>query len=67
LLTGVFAQIATGLMAFAVPGRMFGREEIEWKDRSWRLMENKGQLEVCHTHWQLNGKPTTDSNLIIDR
>ena len=25
---------------------MWGREEIEWKDRSWRLLENKGQLEV---------------------
>jgi len=24
---------------------MLGREEIEWKDRSWRLMESKGQLE----------------------
>jgi hypothetical protein len=24
---------------------MWGREEIEWKDRSWRLLENKGQLE----------------------
>ena len=25
---------------------MWGREEIEWKDRSWRLLENKGQIEV---------------------
>lgn len=25
---------------------MWGREEIEWKDRSWRLLENKGQVEV---------------------
>ncbi len=25
---------------------MWGREEIEWKDRSWRLMESKGQLET---------------------
>jgi hypothetical protein len=24
---------------------MRGREEIEWQDRSWRLLENKGQLE----------------------
>lgn len=24
---------------------MWGREDIEWKDRSWRLLENKGQLE----------------------
>jgi len=25
---------------------MWGREEIEWKDRSWRLLENKGQVET---------------------
>jgi len=25
--------------------RMRGREEIEWQDRSWRLLENKGQVE----------------------
>jgi len=25
---------------------MWGREEIEWKDRAWRLLENKGQIEV---------------------
>ena len=24
---------------------MWGREEIEWKDRSWRLLENSGQVE----------------------
>lgn len=32
-------------MAVAVPARMWGREEIEWQDRSWRLLENKGQVE----------------------
>lgn len=25
---------------------MRGKEEIEWQDRSWRLLENKGQVEV---------------------
>ena len=25
--------------------RMRGKEKIEWQDRSWRLLENKGQLE----------------------
>lgn len=24
---------------------MYGREEIEWKDRSWRLLGNRGQNE----------------------
>lgn len=25
---------------------MWGREDIEWQDRTWRLLENKGQVEV---------------------
>ena len=25
---------------------MWGREDIEWKDRTWRLLESKGQMEV---------------------
>jgi len=24
---------------------MWGREEIEWQDRSWRLLHNQGQVE----------------------
>ncbi|KZM18834.1 uncharacterized protein EKO05_0006618 [Ascochyta rabiei] len=30
-------------------GRMRGREEIEWQDRSWRLLENKGEVD---TDWE---------------
>lgn len=30
----------------ALAGRMYGREEIEWKDRSWRLLENKSQNQT---------------------
>lgn len=26
--------------------RMYGRDEIEWRDRSWRLLENKSQVAV---------------------
>ena len=44
--TGTGATIATGVLAVGLLARMWGREEIEWKDRSWRLLENKGQLEV---------------------
>ncbi|MCJ1390196.1 hypothetical protein MMC18_003054 [Xylographa bjoerkii] len=44
--TAVGAVVGTALMAVALPGRMWGREEIEWQDRSWRLLENKGQMEV---------------------
>ncbi|KAI1117273.1 hypothetical protein F5Y14DRAFT_377058 [Nemania sp. NC0429] len=35
-----------GIVSIGLAGRMWGREEIEWKDRSWRLMENQGQLET---------------------
>ncbi|KAI3323227.1 hypothetical protein HD806DRAFT_535712 [Xylariaceae sp. AK1471] len=35
-----------GIVSVGLVGRMWGREEIEWKDRSWRLMESKGQLET---------------------
>jgi hypothetical protein len=32
---------------------MWGREEIEWQDRSWRLIENKGQVEC--DDWTYSG------------
>ena len=32
---------------------MWGREDIEWKDRAWRLLENKGQVEV--DTWAVGG------------
>ncbi|KAH6892330.1 hypothetical protein B0T10DRAFT_559919 [Thelonectria olida] len=38
--------VALGLGAFMTLGRMHGREDIEWRDRSWRLLENKGQVET---------------------
>ena len=44
--TGVGAAIGTGVSAVGLMARMWGREEIEWRDRSWRLLENKGQVEV---------------------
>jgi hypothetical protein len=34
------------LSGLALGGKMWGREQIEWQDRSWRLLENKGQVEV---------------------
>ncbi|KUJ06749.1 uncharacterized protein LY89DRAFT_692348 [Mollisia scopiformis] len=43
--SGTGAVVATGLLCIALPIRMLGREEIEWQDRSWRLIENKGQVE----------------------
>lgn len=44
--TGTGAVVGTGFLAVALVARMWGREEIEWRDRSWRLLENKGQIEV---------------------
>src|ERR1700710_985552 len=43
--TGLGAVVGTGILAIGLPMRMRGREEIEWQDRSWRLLENKGQVE----------------------
>jgi hypothetical protein len=51
--TGVGAVVGTGLMVVGLPVRMWGREEIEWQDRSWRLLENQGQLEV--DDWSVGG------------
>ncbi|KAI9730138.1 MAG: hypothetical protein M1835_003600 [Candelina submexicana] len=42
--------------AFAGAGlvlRMYGREKIEWQDRSWRLLANEGQNRV--DRWSLAG------------
>lgn len=43
---GVGALVGTALMVPGLYVRMRGREEIEWKDRSWRLLENEGQKAV---------------------
>lgn len=36
----------SSLAALGLVARMWGRDKIEWQDRSWRLMENEGQLET---------------------
>ncbi|KAL8852574.1 MAG: hypothetical protein Q9221_002570 [Calogaya cf. arnoldii] len=33
----------TALLAVGMTARMWGREEIEWQDRSWRILANKTQ------------------------
>jgi hypothetical protein len=43
---GVGSAVAVGLLTVGLPLRMRDQEEIQWKDRSWRLLENKGQLET---------------------
>lgn len=42
--TGVL--VSSGIIALALAGRMYGREEIEWKDRTWRLLESQGQNQT---------------------
>lgn len=51
--SGVGALIGVGLMVIGLPARMWGRQDIEWRDRSWRLLENAGQMEV--DDWSLVG------------
>lgn len=36
-----------------LPMMMRGKEEIEWQDRAWRLLANRGQVEV--DEWSLCG------------
>lgn len=43
--TGRSTLITMGVTTVLLAGRMYGRDLIEWQDRSWRLMENRGQLE----------------------
>lgn len=38
--------ITLGITGVGLVGRMWGREYVEWQDRSWRLLENKGQVET---------------------
>ncbi|KAJ4381225.1 hypothetical protein N0V86_003574 [Didymella sp. IMI 355093] len=45
----VFGAIAGVAMTW---GRMRGRSEVEWQDRSWRLLENKGEVD---TDWETIG------------
>lgn len=43
---GYGSVIGTGFLSVVLPFYMKGKTEIEWKDRSWRLLENRGQLAV---------------------
>ncbi|KAF2100941.1 hypothetical protein NA57DRAFT_74538 [Rhizodiscina lignyota] len=45
--------IGLALIGIVLVPYMHGREEIEWQDRSWRLLENRGQVEC--DWWLLGG------------
>lgn len=51
--SGRGGPIGLGLVGIALFPFMRGREEIEWQDRSWRLLENRGQVEC--DWWLLGG------------
>ncbi|PYI02327.1 hypothetical protein BO78DRAFT_224780 [Aspergillus sclerotiicarbonarius CBS 121057] len=34
------------IFSLLLPVQMWGKQIIEWQDRSWRLLENRGQVEV---------------------
>ncbi|EEA18731.1 hypothetical protein TMatcc_010727 [Talaromyces marneffei ATCC 18224] len=36
--------IGAGASMVLLTARMWGAEEVEWQDRSWRLLENEGQV-----------------------
>ena len=38
--------VGAAFVGIGLIGRMWGREEIEWKDRSWRLRNNQGQEAI---------------------
>ncbi|KAL6705515.1 hypothetical protein ACN47E_006632 [Coniothyrium glycines] len=44
--SGQSLMLGAAAGALMVWGRMRGREEIEWKDRSWRILENRGEVQT---------------------
>ncbi|KAJ6028922.1 uncharacterized protein N7446_011738 [Penicillium canescens] len=45
---GLGGAIGAGTMGIGLIARMWGRDEIEWMDRSWRLLNNHGQVTIDH-------------------
>ncbi|KAK1655258.1 heterokaryon incompatibility protein-domain-containing protein [Colletotrichum phormii] len=51
--SGTASAISIGFTGVTMLARMYGREDIEWRDRAWRLMESRSQLEV--DDWTYSG------------
>jgi Protein of unknown function (DUF1757) len=51
--TATGSIIGTGLVTVALAALMWNKEPIEWADRSWRLLENRGQVEL--DDWSYGG------------
>ena len=44
--SGSFAAASTGVVAVGLVAEMLGREEVEWRNRSWSLLEDTKQMEM---------------------
>ncbi|KAM3504723.1 hypothetical protein MY10362_003381 [Beauveria mimosiformis] len=54
-----------GVAGVGLVVRMWGRDDIEWRDRSWRLMESKGQLETDDWTYGGMGAATATAALVM--
>lgn len=54
---GSSAAVVTGIDAVGLVAEMWRREEVEWRYRSWRLLEDKEQLEM--DQWSAAGVGAT--------
>ncbi|KAJ5199941.1 hypothetical protein N7491_009261 [Penicillium cf. griseofulvum] len=43
---GLGGPIGAGTVGIGLMAQMWGRDDIEWKDRSWRLLNNHGQVTI---------------------
>ncbi|KAK1687880.1 hypothetical protein BDP55DRAFT_71333 [Colletotrichum godetiae] len=63
--SGTASAIGLGFTGVTMLARMYGREDIEWRDRAWRLMESRSQLEV--DDWTYSGAAAGVASLGIAR
>ncbi|KAM3491066.1 hypothetical protein MY3957_005632 [Beauveria namnaoensis] len=54
-----------GVAGVGLVVRMWGRDDIEWRDRSWRLLESKGQLETDDWTYGGMGAAAATSALVM--
>ncbi|KAM3444700.1 hypothetical protein NHJ13734_001202 [Beauveria thailandica] len=52
-----------GVAGVGLVVRMWGRDDIEWRDRSWRLLESKGQLET--DDWTYGGMGAATATALV--
>ncbi|KAM3457533.1 hypothetical protein MY3296_000965 [Beauveria thailandica] len=52
-----------GVAGVGLAVRMWGRDDIEWRDRSWRLLESKGQLET--DDWTYGGMGAATATALV--